>query len=141
MLRRREMSPSQLKAAAAVLALAFSTGCIGLTPPISCELPGLMGQHGPHPGCGAACEPFDDAAWDEGSPQCSEACDGDSPGFHGGVAQAVWTPAQSLADGAAQMFGHVANFCVPAAAIGPPEIPPPGRFHPVPTNPVFAPGQ
>jgi hypothetical protein len=35
-------------------------------------------------------------------------------------------------------FGTVANYCVPAGAIGPPESMPPGRFHPVPTRPVFA---
>ena len=42
---------------------------------------------------------------------------------------------------ACEMFGQVANFCVPAAAMGPPEVTPPGRFHPVPTDPVFAPAQ
>ena len=31
------------------------------------------------------------------------------------------------------------NFCVPPATIGPPAPPPPGRFHPVPTRPVFSP--
>jgi hypothetical protein len=31
------------------------------------------------------------------------------------------------------------NFCVPPAAIGAPAPPPPGRFHPVPTRPVFSP--
>ncbi|HEY7688816.1 MAG TPA: hypothetical protein VH835_08995 [Dongiaceae bacterium] len=38
-----------------------------------------------------------------------------------------------------QCFAETANFCVPAASCGPPEYPPPGRFHPVPTQPVFAP--
>jgi hypothetical protein len=38
-----------------------------------------------------------------------------------------------------QAIAGTANFCIPAAAIGPPYIPPPGRFHPVPTRPVFAP--
>ena len=31
------------------------------------------------------------------------------------------------------------NFCAHNEAVGPPEIPGPGRFHPVPTHPVFAP--
>jgi hypothetical protein len=35
--------------------------------------------------------------------------------------------------------GRVFNCCAPDDAIGPPEIPPPGRFHPVPTHPVFQP--
>jgi hypothetical protein len=29
------------------------------------------------------------------------------------------------------------NFCSPEGAVGPPDIPGPGRFHPVPTHPVF----
>jgi hypothetical protein len=31
------------------------------------------------------------------------------------------------------------NFCIPPGVIGPPPPPPPGRFHPVPSRPVFAP--
>jgi hypothetical protein len=31
------------------------------------------------------------------------------------------------------------NFCVPPGVIGAPPPPPPGRFHPVPTRPVFTP--
>jgi hypothetical protein len=31
------------------------------------------------------------------------------------------------------------NFCAPDGCIGPPDIAGPGRFHPLPTHPVFAP--
>lgn len=34
---------------------------------------------------------------------------------------------------------NLLNLCAPAAAPGPPTPPPPGRFFPVPTRPVFAP--
>ncbi len=39
---------------------------------------------------------------------------------------------------AGSAFGALANYCLPAAALGSPETVPPGRFHPVPTRPVFA---
>jgi hypothetical protein len=39
---------------------------------------------------------------------------------------------------AGSAFGTVANYCVPEGAIGPPDSMPPGRFHPVPTRPVFS---
>jgi hypothetical protein len=34
---------------------------------------------------------------------------------------------------------HVLNFCATDKCAGPPEVPGPGRFHPVPSHPVFAP--
>jgi hypothetical protein len=36
-------------------------------------------------------------------------------------------------------FAATANFCLRPIAYAPAEIPPPGRFHPVPTQPVFTP--
>ncbi len=35
---------------------------------------------------------------------------------------------------------HVVNFCAPEGFVGPPDVIGPGRFHPVPTHPVFDPG-
>jgi len=37
------------------------------------------------------------------------------------------------------MFASAANFCIQPIAYAPAQIPPPGRFHPVPTQPVFTP--
>jgi hypothetical protein len=34
---------------------------------------------------------------------------------------------------------HYINFCAPEGYCGPPDMPGPGRFHPVPTRPVFSP--
>jgi len=34
---------------------------------------------------------------------------------------------------------RVVNFCVPSGVVGPPDVCGPGRFHPVPTHPVFTP--
>jgi hypothetical protein len=45
----------------------------------------------------------------------------------------------SLASLPASAIGGIFHAWVPAAAIGPTELPPPSRFHPVPTRPVFAP--
>jgi hypothetical protein len=36
-------------------------------------------------------------------------------------------------------FSKAANGCTSNACPGPPNVPPPGRFHPVPTRPVFSP--
>jgi hypothetical protein len=38
-----------------------------------------------------------------------------------------------------QAFASAANFCIRPIAYAPAEVPPPGRFHPVPTQPVFSP--
>ena len=35
---------------------------------------------------------------------------------------------------------HLVNFCAPDGFVGPPDVMGPGRFHPVPTHPVFEPG-
>jgi hypothetical protein len=51
---------------------------------------------------------------------------------------AVGTAAMSTFGLAGSAIGTVANYFVPAGTIGPPETMPPGRFHPVPTRPVFA---
>jgi hypothetical protein len=74
----------------------------------------------------------------------SPACSGTHAGGATEVGDAVIAPdllAATLSVGgmALGMVGHVANFFLPAAAIGPAEVPPPGRFHPVPTRPVFYP--
>jgi hypothetical protein len=36
-------------------------------------------------------------------------------------------------------FASAANFCIRPIAYAPADLPPPGRFHPVPTQPVFSP--
>jgi hypothetical protein len=36
-------------------------------------------------------------------------------------------------------FAATANFCIRPIAYAPASVPPPGRFHPVPTQPVFMP--
>jgi hypothetical protein len=38
-----------------------------------------------------------------------------------------------------QKVCHVLNFCAPDGFVGPPDVAGPGRFHPVPTHPVFEP--
>jgi hypothetical protein len=85
-------------------------------------------------GCGAATS-------DDGQcsgTTCSEACGSDESTaqpipFHG-----AWSSAIAVCTMPLGMIGHVANFGLPVTSCAPPEIPPPGRFHPVPTRPVFA---
>jgi hypothetical protein len=52
--------------------------------------------------------------------------------------QTASTVVFSTASMAGSAFGTIANYCLPASALGPPDMSPPGRFHPVPTRPVFA---
>jgi hypothetical protein len=47
--------------------------------------------------------------------------------------------AQAALDVPRQAFAATANFCIRPIAYAPAEVPPPGRFHPVPTQPVFSP--
>jgi hypothetical protein len=37
------------------------------------------------------------------------------------------------------VFARTANFCIEPVAYAPADLPPPGRFHPLPTQPVFSP--
>jgi hypothetical protein len=60
---------------------------------------------------------------------------GESPSLHLPALQ----PAHELACLPRDTFACAANCCTPHACPGPPDIPPPGRFHPVPTRPVFSP--
>jgi hypothetical protein len=75
-----------------------------------------------------------DGCHDESSSGCGDGCSHPSA-----LTDFGWSSAFSLGAPAFQLFGNVANFCIAPIAMGPPEIAPPGRFHPVPTNPVFAP--
>lgn len=65
----------------------------------------------------------------DGDPECGDV----HHGSHAGTAL------RSVGELPRHCFAETANFYLPAAACGPPEIPPPGRFHPVPTQPVFTP--
>lgn len=55
----------------------------------------------------------------------------------------VWTPVWGLAEPVVcwpvNKVRHIVNFCAPDGFVGPPDMVGPGRFHPVPTQPVFAP--
>jgi hypothetical protein len=37
------------------------------------------------------------------------------------------------------VVAHAAHYCIHPIAYAPADLPPPGRFHPVPTQPVFSP--
>jgi hypothetical protein len=93
--------------------------------------------------CGATvCDPYLSArpAADHTTPECADAHAGPAIGRGESIAgHHVLAATLSVAGTALGTVGHVANFCLPPAAIGPPDGLPPGRFHPVPTRPVFYP--
>lgn len=72
-------------------------------------------------------------------PDAGEACSAPNVGLASGIVSTVCGSALSCVGTAGSAVGHVANFCVPPAGYMPLEGPPPGRFHPVPTRPVFCP--
>jgi hypothetical protein len=102
-----------------LIATTICTGCAGI----------------PHGDFAAHCEC--ESTCDGGAPACSESCDEE---MHAGQLmpfQDVWSTAISVSMLPMGVVGNVANFCLPVTALAPPAVPPPGRFHPVPTRPVF----
>jgi hypothetical protein len=100
-------------------AMTIFTGCAGIP----------HGDLATHAECESTCEC--------GAPACGESCDGEIHSdqlmpFHG-----VWSSAIAVSAVPMGVVGNVANFCLPVIATAPPAVPPPGRFHPVPTKPVF----
>jgi hypothetical protein len=94
--------------------------------------------------CGSAC-----VADDEEDGHCDEVAAESSAGSitdpstyerlaNGYVIEPASTVVMTTFGFAGAAFGTVANYCIPEGAIGPPDVMPPGRFHPVPTRPVFA---
>ena len=139
-LRLASLRSCQLKTAAVLLVtVALCSGCALSPNGMLGAMPMFSESNAQHVGCATACEPCDTAGCGENVSGCCDVCGSENCAGHRGVAQYAWTPVLSIGEGAAQVFGNIANFCVPAAAMGPAEIPPPGRFHPVPTQPVFAP--
>ena len=55
------------------------------------------------------------------------------------VVQPVWGLAEPIACWPVNKVRHIVNFCAPDGCVGPPDMVGPGRFHAVPTHPVFAP--
>ena len=118
-------------------------------PHIPLDIP-WIGDDSTSTGCGSACESVegcreacDDCTHDEYSNDTGE------PHFDAATVyeqvvdrmfvQTASTVVMSTVSIAGTAFGTVANYCIPEGAIGPPDTTPPGRFHPVPTRPVFAP--
>jgi hypothetical protein len=95
--------------------------------------------------CGSACEPADgeQTTCDECVSQEGAVADTAEESLYAqAVDRLVVQPASmivfSTVSLAGTAFGTVANYFVPEAVLGPPDSVPPGRFHPVPTRPVFA---
>lgn len=151
----RSLIPASLACCAILLGtLSLSTGCAT-----------LAGRYCRNTSCGAAvdAEPCAELAPTETADGCEAA-----PGCGSGVATCatclsiacpdicghaqelcyhccdfVWAPVWGLAEPVVcwpvNKVRHVVNFCAPDGFVGPPDMVGPGRFHPVPTHPVFAP--
>ena len=108
----------------APLMLAVATcGCVAL--------PHGIGGAPCGPNCGEACENC--------PPEHCETCPtcGSCPG--NGVVGTLFGWSYSVCHVPSLCVGCVANFCGPPSCVGPPDVLPPGRFFPVPTQPAFAP--
>jgi hypothetical protein len=99
--------------------------------------------------CGSACTSEEDHDSDCDDYECDETLPDDATNaitepstyerlVNGAIVEPASTVVMSTFSFAGTAFGTVANYCVPEGTIGPPETMPPGRFHPVPTRPVFA---
>jgi hypothetical protein len=88
-------------------------------------------------GC-ADCPPDGCDITDSGSACCES---GGCPPDHGAHCDAMpaCQPMQRIAHLPGESAVCVTSCCTPNACPGPPDVPPPGRFHPVPTQPAFSP--
>jgi hypothetical protein len=109
-----------------LLALAAVCGCVAL--------PKGLGGASAGPNCGDACEGCPPEQCETCSNCGSSSCNGCN-----GIVGTLFGYGYTVCYVPSLCVGSVANFCGPPSCVGPPDIPPPGRFHPVPTRPAFAP--
>jgi hypothetical protein len=134
--------PGQRRIAGFLLAVfAMSIGCVAVPGDVAATIDSQTAC--PPIDCGTtACDSRDESAAAFGcrTPACAGAHGSGAIGT-GDVASGHDLLAATLSMGSLALgtVGQVANFFLPATAIGPSEVPPPGRFHPVPTHPVFSP--
>lgn len=77
-----------------------------------------------------------------GSSDSPKACDCvHSTNIHTGIMRATGQSLKHVVTFPYRILDHTINFCAHNEAVGPPDIQAPGRFHPVPTHPVFEPFQ
>lgn len=146
-----------LERLAAALLIAAFCGCIASPEGASCahckksfpydlslDIPWVGGDNSPTE-CGSACEPTEgkQTTCDELAPEEESANEAAENYSYEQVIDSLFVqPASTVVFStvsiAGSAFGTLANYCLPVAALGPPESDPPGRFHPVPTRPVFA---
>ncbi len=141
----------------AVCALAVALGgciaypegatCTKCTPSLSSYIPAsipFVGHEDPAVECGSACvaDEEDDSHCDDVAMEASPDSITDPSTYNrlvnGFVVDPASTVVMSTFSFAGSAFGTVANYFIPEGAIGPPDTMPPGRFHPVPTRPIFA---
>jgi hypothetical protein len=147
----------RLAAALLIVSIVAFCGCIASPEGASCthckksfpydlslDIPWIGGDNSPTE-CGSACEPTEgeQTTCDELAPEeVSANVAAENYSYEQVIDSLFVQPASTVVFStvsiAGSAFGTFANYCLPVAALGPPESVPPGRFHPVPTRPVFA---
>jgi hypothetical protein len=146
--RSSSTAVARIFALGALCGIVLCAGCIG---PFAC--------HRGSPSCGAIVDQGSDC----GPDGCNELCCADEcgqcppgdpcctvPSVSGIPSTAAacvcsctgtaWCWVEPLVCWPQHKCGYLLNFCAPDGYVGPPDTVGPGRFHPVPTHPVFFPG-
>ncbi len=89
---------------------------------------------------GACCDPCAEAPCDDVGNECSGECNCvEQHGGHAGLSTYYGHKCLHMFGWPCRVCQRAVNFCAHNEAVGPPDIQGPGRFHPVPTRPVFSP--
>jgi hypothetical protein len=151
-----------LRQSLAVFAIAALTASVGCVAPPSCgyghtlahvlgfDCDGSCGcgdgcQCGNNCSCGDfvsdgcdGCQSGGCAVNDSGGECCESGdCEPNQCGDHGNFP--ACNSVKRVADLPCETLHCATSCCTPNACPGPPDVPPPGRFHPVPTRPAFSP--
>lgn len=129
---RRASTPIRKAAAITLFALLLCAGCVAtMSVNKSC---GSCGS--PVDACGECDEPVCEECG-----ECAHPVGHTIPGvgFCCGAWESMCCFCSPVVSWPCHKVCHVVNFCAPDGCCGPPPPPGPGRFHPVPTHPVFEP--
>jgi hypothetical protein len=144
-----------------VIGVSICAGCVGplacqraapcgtVVGECGCDFAVRDGDQGDGNQCNADCAEDDSQCADCDQPCCPAGAGCAVPSFYGcaetatslacGCTSGAWSYAEPAVCWPWHKCVHVLNFCAPDGFVGPPDQIGPGRFHPVPTRPVFTP--
>jgi hypothetical protein len=137
-MRRSTTKSYSLLAVYLLMAVTICAGCAGF-PQGDLAMIGRNDHGAPHRHGSCAGDCGDECGESCGceSSACGDMCEGESSTGEVLPFYSVLSSATAISAVPLAFVGNVANFCLPVTALAPPQVPPPGRFHPVPTKPVF----